>query len=282
MKKIELLPQEEIAGEFTPNPLSFVPMVLPCIYLFAIGVFLVLYQQQIVSIANTLSIFGSFIQPYLNIVFLFLFLIIPAIVIGIFRISLKTPLIFIMIFMLGLFMDASGLSSTYKLYMIIAISILGIFLTNVYRKGHKYYVTNYRLVLERTFLRYDKRDLLLEKIEDVAVEQGVLGRIFNFGNIIPTSAAGIGTGETRSNVHSGIGARIPKSPIDVGVIVGGGKGITGFRARSNNCLFGVSNPLRISDLISSLKYKRSEATKLEDIKTILKSQDDHNKGDTLS
>lgn len=264
------LPNERVEGKFSPTVLSFLPTFMPFLYLIALGIIFITYHQNLDSLANSLWIFRSIIRPYLNVILFSLFLLIPAFVIGFLRINIKTPVILILVLILGLYMDIKGFPSYYKFYLLIGIGAFGTIIVDLYRRGHKYYVTNYRLMLERKFLRYDKRELMLENVEDIAIEQGIFGRIFNFGNIIPTSAAGIGTGEDRSEIYVGFGTRIPKTPIDLGIMVGGGRGITGFRAKSYNCFFGVPDPKKVSNLISKLKYDRSEATKLEDIKRILK------------
>jgi hypothetical protein len=117
---------------------------------------------------------------------------------------------------------------------------------------------------------------MLEHIQDVSLHQGLLGRIFNFGNIIPTSASGVGTGQDIAGLRFGVGAKVPKAPIIFGLTSSGEKGVTGFRSRPHNCLFGVESPKTLNEVIMKMKFKRSESSKLEDIKTILKEKKEDN------
>ena len=271
MKQSELLPDEKIEGVFTPTLASFLPVFSPYLYLVTLSVFFLLDYEYINNTAKALPLIGNFLPSHLSDILFNLFLMLPIITVSLLKIKTRLLLIFISICLSGFYLDLVGLRYA-KFYLAIAVGIIALFLINMYRKGHRYYVTNYRLILERTFLRYDRRELMLEKVQDLAIEQGILGRIFNFGNIIPTSAAGMGTGFDQSNILIGFGAKIPKTPLDINVITGEGKAITGFRARSNNCFYGVSDPRKISNIISKLMYTRSESTKLDEIKKILEKK----------
>lgn len=57
-------------------------------------------------------------------------------------------------------------------------------------------VTNKRLVVKTGLIRRKTLELLLEKVETIAVRQGLLGRIFGYGTIVV-----IGTGSTRQPFH---------------------------------------------------------------------------------
>ena len=269
LTEINLLPDEKIVQKSSPKVLSFLHAYLPYIYLSALGIAFLAYQQSIESIAEYFWILGPLVKPYLTLVILLALLVIPAIIFGLLQISMKLVLVFAGISAMGIVMQFQGIPSIYRTYMLIGAGILSILLVEAHRRSHKYYVTNYRLILERTFPRYDRREIMLEKIQDIAVQQGLLGRIFNFGNVIPTSGAGVGTGEDTAGLHLSLGTKTPKAPLFIGLTSSGTKGVTGFRSRPHNCLFGVPNPKKLSSAIIEVKFERSEATKLEEIKRIL-------------
>jgi len=275
LTEINLLADEKIVQKSGPKMLSFFHAYLPYFYLFALGIAFLVYQQSIESIADLFWILGPFVKPYLTLVIFLALLMIPAIIFGLLQISMKLVLIFAGISVMGILMQFLGVPSIYRTYMLLGAGILGIFLVEAHRRSHKYYVTNYRVILERAFPRYDRREIMLEKIQDIAIQQGLLGRIFNFGNVIPTSGAGVGTGEDTAGLHLSLGAKTPKAPLFIGLTSSGTKGVTGFRSRPHNCLFGVPNPKKLGSAIIEVKFDRSEATKLEEIKRILEK----NKGE---
>jgi uncharacterized membrane protein YdbT with pleckstrin-like domain len=45
-------------------------------------------------------------------------------------------------------------------------------------------VTNKKVIAKHGFIRRDTIELLLPKVESVSIQQGVIGRIFNFGTIV--------------------------------------------------------------------------------------------------
>ncbi|TVQ10413.1 MAG: PH domain-containing protein [Balneolaceae bacterium] len=54
-------------------------------------------------------------------------------------------------------------------------------------------ITNKRVIGKSGFIRRNSLEVLLDKVEGIQVDQGVLGRILNFGNIIV-----VGTGGTKN------------------------------------------------------------------------------------
>ena len=52
-------------------------------------------------------------------------------------------------------------------------------------------VTNQRIILKRGFIRRHTIEMNMDKVESVDVDQSLLGRLFNYGNI---TVRGVGTG----------------------------------------------------------------------------------------
>lgn len=74
----------------------------------------------------------------------------------------------------------------------VIVGVLGIVAVEIYRSSHTYILTNKRLIARFGILAKRERDLLYSRITDIVVHQGLLGRIFNFGTVIPISPGGIG------------------------------------------------------------------------------------------
>ena len=83
------------------------------------------------------------------------------------------------------------------------VSIIGIF----YVRGHLYLVTNFRIIVYKKFITKQLREVRYEKIKDVILQQGLFGRIFNYGSVIPTTA-GMELGGMRRNILSFISSII--------------------------------------------------------------------------
>lgn len=83
-----------------------------------------------------------------------------------------------------------GASSVGNVVLLIAL-VLGVTEYGVY-KNSEFAVTNKRVVIKIGILRRRTLETLLQKIEAIAVEQGISARIFGFGTIVV-----IGTGGTK-------------------------------------------------------------------------------------
>ncbi len=54
----------------------------------------------------------------------------------------------------------------------------------------EFVVTNKRVLIKTGLIRRHTLELLLSKVETIGVEQGIYGRIFNFGTIVVTGTGG--------------------------------------------------------------------------------------------
>ncbi len=63
-------------------------------------------------------------------------------------------------------------------------------------RARRYFVTSDRIIFTRKFLSRDRRDIFLQNVSDFTVNQGIWGRIFGFGSIIPVTLATLSPGAT--------------------------------------------------------------------------------------
>lgn len=93
----------------------------------------------------------------------------------------------VFIFFLGLVLLAVAVGIG-VIFLILGSLIL--FLTELTKRGHKYFVTNQRVIDEFKFITRKVRTADYKLIADVGISQGVWGRIFHYGNIDVRTASG--------------------------------------------------------------------------------------------
>jgi len=80
----------------------------------------------------------------------------------------------------------------YQLVAVLALVVLGIVLVGIWiwlLMTIRYYtteigVTTHRFIMKTGWIRIDTQEIALNNIEGVQIHQSVLGRIFNFGQVI--------------------------------------------------------------------------------------------------
>ena len=76
----------------------------------------------------------------------------------------------------------------FSLFCFICLPLLLYGLGYFYAKGHRYIITNHRIIMFRKFIGIIIRSVACDKITDIIVSQGPFGRIFNYGSISPMTA----------------------------------------------------------------------------------------------
>lgn len=66
-------------------------------------------------------------------------------------------------------------------------------------------ITNKRVLIKVGFFRHHTVELVLSKVEGIGVDQGIIGRIFNYGSIIVTGTGG--TKEPFKNIENPLNFR---------------------------------------------------------------------------
>ena len=113
------------------------------------------------------------------------------------------------------------------------VPIVGYF----YTKSHVYIVTNKRFIVYWKFLFISIRETKIEKVTDMIVNQGLWGRVFNFGDINPITPGQQMSIPTQGQSQANLGI--------FGLILGGGTGNAGTSAQSFNAFSGVKFPFDI-------------------------------------
>ncbi len=199
-----------------------------------------------------------------------LMIIIPGIIIALTQINWKWFALFIAIIVFIMVLKIEfGLDFNQVNLFLISFGIIGALGTEFWRRRHRYYITNLRIVTECMGKR---REVFYDRILDLILERSILGWIFKFGSITPLTGSGIGTGMDISLIGAGVGKSVKEKLL--GVMFGGGKTISTPRARSPYILYGIPNPKReykrITGLMLGLTEENgtNEIEELESIKGI--------------
>jgi len=282
----ELLKDEKVDVSVRPHPLSFLRYYIADAYLILVAIALNWFYKYIKSnpaILGFINMFFNLIPGKIeaeNLLLLIVFwivLILSGLVIGVLWIS-KMPLLYmILIGAAGTLLELYVLppynlpwTPMVKIWLLIFASLIGFILIEAYRRGHRYFLTNYRIVTIKKFFRKEMREIMYDKISDIYIDQGILGRIFNFGTIIPVSESGFGLGEDAA--LASVGAAVPVKKGFLGIGFGGKKGVNRPRAATYFSLYGVPNPRKIRGIIGERQLETKEAPILRRIEQLLKEK----------
>lgn len=267
--------QPSVIKILRPHPLAFTHLYLLWLYVIALSVVFYLYHNSIESYVATLPVLGSMIKGYATITLWALTIIIPMLVVSVLKIVWKYLILGIL---LGIVLPATLWYFKQPLYPMlyhvgVAIGVIGIIGVELHRRAHRYIITDRGLIMEYRGLRIVRREILYSNITDIVMEKGLLGRIFNFGNIIPITASGLGLGEDSS--HIAVGTAAGKG-IMVGGAVVGGRGVKVPRTRSFYMLYAVPKPEEAYNIIVETMRAAEEAPYLRKILDTLKRRQGEN------
>ncbi len=99
---------------------------------------------------------------------------------------------------------SQGSWSTYG-WIPLAIGLLVLLVPYIKRQSSDFVVTNKRVMMKVGVFRTRSVELLLSKIEAIAVDQSLFGRMFGYGDIVVTGSGG--TKESFSHIQAPLGFR---------------------------------------------------------------------------
>ncbi|MCD6403236.1 MAG: PH domain-containing protein [Candidatus Aenigmarchaeota archaeon] len=104
---------------------------------------------------------------------------------------IKTYIVVIVLGVAVLITDMiSGISTTWKLIFLLCLILL---LADVeYRRGIvDYYLEEEQITEVEGFIAKRRKSIMYDKISEITISKGVLGRLFDFGNILLVGTAGM-------------------------------------------------------------------------------------------
>jgi membrane protein YdbS with pleckstrin-like domain len=248
MEKKELLKNEQVERVLSPHPLSFMKLQALCIFVIIWGIFI----WWLVEFSSYKAMFsGSSWYPF---ILWGLVLLLVGLVAWLVAIQFSIFLLYV-----GVFAGGLGLlfwqhwESNVALFLLvysIAVAIVGFLIIELYRRSHKYIISNLRIVFKGGVLTKRERTIRYDKVADINAQQGVLGQIFGFGTIIPVSQSGFGLGADKT--MAGGGVALGSKAVRLFGLAGGGKEIQTPIARSYYELHGVYPFKEIQQLVENL------------------------------
>lgn len=247
MNQNESLKNEQIKKMLSPHPLSFMKLQSLCIFLIIWGI--------LVGWLVHFSEYQSFFDNFWTIMLVWGLVLL---LVGVFA-SLITVQWSIFFLYLGIFAGGIGLvvwqgwgketTGIFIPFYTAATSIIGFLIVELYRRSHKYIISNLRIVFKGGVLTKRERTLRYDKITDIDAQQGIMGQIFGFGTIIPISQSGFGLGSDKSFAAGGVDIGTKK--VRFLGLFGGGKEVQTPRARSYYELHGVHPYKEIKNLVEN-------------------------------
>ena len=244
----ELLENERIERILSPHPLSFMKLQSLCIFLMIWGILIGWF-------ANFSDWRNSWFNGFIQIMLVWSIVLLVGGIIA----SLLTIRWRIFFFYLGVVLGGIGLiiwqnwqniTGVVIPYYTIFVSIFGFLLVELYRRSHKYIISNHRIIFKGGILTKEERTLRYDKISDINYKQGILGQIFGFGTVIPISQSGFGLGSDSTFAAGGVA--VGKTRAKIFGLAGGEKEVQTPRARSYYELHGVYPFKEIKKLVESL------------------------------
>jgi len=243
---------EELIRALRPHPLAFYRLYGIWVYLALVGVYF--------SSGPRIEVLEMSPETSARVLW-WLSILVPAVLIALFRINWRWLFALVIPGLLAFYLPSQPDYNAFienaglvwfgnQNHILTVFGVLGVLGTEEHRRAHRYYITNWRLIMESGHLGVHRRTLLYRNINDLVVEQSFAGKVFNFGTIIPITASGLGLGDDFSMAGAALGMR-------GGMVgAGGGKAISTPRGRSHHLLEGVGHPEKVHDLIISLMHSQ--------------------------
>lgn len=115
------------------------------------------------------------------------------------------PVLFIVLILLPIAWFMANSSASHYAWIPLALGALILLATFIKRQSSDFAVTNMRVMTKVGVFQTRSIELLLGKVEAIAVEQSLMGRLFGYGNIIITGSGG--TKEVFSRIQSPLAFR---------------------------------------------------------------------------
>ncbi len=287
-KHFELLPGEQLVEIIHPHPFAFYRTYAVWVIAIVVSIAMVVFKEAIVSlfpashvdlpveIINTLmasqstfrigsDLLSQPVRDSLLLVTAWWYMLLPlSAAVSLAKVNGGWILVFLGIVGISTVAGIATGALTWIPLFGAVLCLGGMLVTEIYRRSHYFIITNLRLVMHVDLLHLQQRDLLLSRLSDLAIDQSLVGRLFNFGTLIPISLSGFGLGSDMAMV--GVGGQA--GPVAVGGALGTSIGVP--RARSPHVLFGVPGPHEVHAVLEKLIYANSEVRHLQTISDDLK------------
>ncbi len=265
MEKTGAVGEERILARLHPHPLAFAGQALLWIYVLVVSVAMYFIGGQVSASLKNIPVIGGLIGTYGEYIIYALVIVVPTLIYAVVKIVWRYFLVTLLIAVGAplVLTFVVKLPLRYTFIIGAVAGILGVLAVEMHRRAHKYTVTDRRIIFEYNGLfKKIRRDLVYSRVSDIILEKGILGKLFNFGNLIPVSQPGLGLGSDMSFVT--LGGSVGKD-VRAGLAVTGGRSVKVPRSRSFYMLYGIPHPERVYDMIVEAIKASEEAPYLKKI-----------------
>ena len=248
MNDDELLKNESVEKILSPHPLSFMKYQSICL-------FLIIWGAVLAWLVNASKWHDSlFAEFYLTIVVWAIVILIIGVVASLTTVRWSIFFMYLGIVLGGLgLMFWQGWQNAANIFIpiyTVSVSFIGFLLVELYRRSHKYIISNQRITFKGGIITKEERTLRYDKISDINAKQGIIGQIFGFGTIIPISQSGFGLGADKTFAAGGV--QLGEKKAKLFGLAGGEKELQTPRARSYYELHGVYPYKEVKKLVEEM------------------------------
>ena len=155
-----------------------------------------------------------------------------------------------------------------------AVGLIGLLSVDAYRRSFTYYLTDNRIVIQGNFLmNRSERQVRYNHIEDIKMEQGIVGTILGYGTVLPLTGSGLGTGSDESMIIAGSGVEV--KGLGIGLLGGSRTSSKRIRHNPHDCLYGVPQPSKVRDLITENIQSDTGVEHLKSIQELLSKREEN-------
>lgn len=282
MDQEELLDRERVEKILSPHPLSFMGLQSLCI-------FLIVWGLVFGWLVNFADFKGLFENALLQFAVWGLVLLVVGVIASLVKVLWRIFFMYLTVVLVALgivyWLNLFEVSNVFLPVYTVVVSIIGFLLVELFRRSHKYIISNQRIVFKGGVVTKEQRTLRYDKITDVNTKQGILGQIFSFGTIIPISQSGFGLGSDQSFAGGGVGGGVNKK-VGLFGFFGGGREVQTPRTRSYYELHGVYPFKDVKKIVENLvqgsvitpyqeeqvKFQEEQRDLQKEMKDLLKKQ----------
>jgi len=98
----------------------------------------------------------------------------------------------LVVFGVGFLFSSAGSLLGYAALGLVGLGVLGMLIGVVRRNAFTYLITDSDVVVQRQLLRRSVRRIPFSSISDVQVSQSIVGRLANYGDLVPVTKSGYG------------------------------------------------------------------------------------------
>lgn len=248
MNDDELLKNESVEKILSPHPLSFMKYQSICL-------FLIIWGAVLAWLVNASKWHNSlFAEFYMTVVVWAIVILIIGVVASLTTVRWSIFFMYLGIVLGGLgLMFWQGWQNAANIFIpiyTVSVSFIGFLLVELYRRSHKYIISNQRITFKGGIITKEERTLRYDKISDINAKQGIIGQIFGFGTIIPISQSGFGLGADKTFAAGGV--QLGEKKAKLFGFAGGEKELQTPRARSYYELHGVYPYKEVKKLVEEM------------------------------